>query len=264
MIMKEVRQLLRFNVDIVNHCNLNCVGCGHFSPLAKEYYLPLDSFKRDCEQLSKLTGGVIERMEIMGGEPLLHPQLIEFMAIARANFRGEINICTNGILVDKQPATFFEACSRYGVSIAITLYPISLDWNKIESLVEKYKVGLIKVGTKHHERRLWYKNHRDLSGKQNIQDNFSICRWGNNCIFLENGRLATCVMPFKTKYYNDYYHKNTFIVPDSDSIDIYNAANIDEILDFLSKPITCCRYCMPNDDELIDWKVSKKEIEEWS
>ena len=65
MIMKEVRQLLRFNVDIVNHCNLNCVGCGHFSPLAKEYYLPLDSFKRDCEQLSKLTGGVIERMEIM-------------------------------------------------------------------------------------------------------------------------------------------------------------------------------------------------------
>jgi hypothetical protein len=53
-------------------------------------------------------------------------------------------------------------------------------------------------------------------------------------------------------------------VPDSDSIDIYNASNIDEILDFLSKPITCCRYCMPNDDELIDWKVSKKEIEEWS
>ena len=34
--MKEKRELLRFNVDIVNHCNLNCISCGHFSPLAKK------------------------------------------------------------------------------------------------------------------------------------------------------------------------------------------------------------------------------------
>lgn len=77
--MKEVRKKLQFNIDIVNHCNLNCIGCGHFSPLATEYFLPVEEFKKDCERLNYLTNGDIERMEIMGGEPLLHPSIIEII-----------------------------------------------------------------------------------------------------------------------------------------------------------------------------------------
>ena len=262
--MKEVRQKLRFNIDIVNHCNLNCIGCGHFSPLATEYFLPVDEFKKDCERLSYLTNGDIERMEIMGGEPLLHPELIEIIRIARQNFKGEINICTNGILVDKQSPEFFEACRDNDVSIAITIYPINLNWDKIRSLLAEHKVNLIKVGTKNHDKRLWFKNHRDLSGTQDIEGNFSKCRWGNNCIILEHGRLATCVMPFKTQYYNEYYKKEAFIIPATDSISIYDTDDINVILRFLAKSVSCCRYCLPDKDELIDWEVSKKGIEEWS
>lgn len=262
--MKEARKLLRFNVDIVNHCNLNCVGCGHFSPLAKEFYLSDIDFLKDCERLNELTHGLIERIELMGGEPLLHPNIIRIMEIARNNFEGEINVCTNGILLEKQSSTFFEACNRLNISIAITIYPIKLNWTKIEEFSEQYRFNLIKVGTKHYNRRLWYKNHRDLSGKQDIKSNFLKCRWGNNCIFLENGRLSTCVMPFKSRYYNEFYNVDSFQIPESDSISIYDVNNIEEIFEFISKPVSCCRYCMPESDELIDWRVSKKEIEEWS
>ena len=262
--MKEVRKKLRFNIDIVNHCNLNCIGCGHFSPLATEYFLPVEEFKKDCERLNYLTNGDIERMEIMGGEPLLHPSIIEIIKIARQNFKGEINICTNGILVDKQSPEFFKVCRDNEVSIAITIYPIKLNWQKIEELLAEYEFNLIKVGTKNHDRRLWFKNHRDLSGSQDIEGSYSKCRWGNNCIILEHGRLATCVMPFKTKYYNEYYNKDVFNIPESDSISIYECDDINEILRFLSKSVSCCRYCLPDKDELIDWEVSKKDIEEWS
>lgn len=262
--MKIVREKLRFNIDIVNHCNLNCIGCGHFSPLASEYYLPIEEFKKDCERLNYLTKGNIERMEIMGGEPLLYPNLIDILKITRDNFNGEINLCTNGILVDRQSPEFFKACCDNNVTIAITIYPIQLNWQKINSLVVEHNVNLIKVGTKNHDRRLWFKNHRDLSGTQDIEINFKKCCWGNNCIILEHGRLATCVMPFKTKYYNDFYEKETFIVPQSDSISIYEHDDINDILRFLAKPISCCRYCLPDKDELINWEVSKKNIEEWS
>ena len=262
--LKEPRKLLRFNVDIVDHCNLNCCGCGHFSPLAKKHFLPVDVFRRDIERLSALTYGVVERMEIMGGEPLLHPDIVDIITIARQNFVGEINICTNGILIDKMPGIFFETCNKFKVTLAVTVYPIALDWGKIAAICNKSGVTLTKVGTKGHEQRLWYKNHRDLTGSQNIVSNFVDCRWGNNCIILENGRLATCVMPFKTRYYNEFYHCNSFEISENDSIDIYSTDSIDEILSFLSKPIPCCRYCMPNDDELIDWRVSEKDIEEWS
>lgn len=261
---KSKRKLLRFMVDIVNHCNLNCVACGHFSPLAAKYYLPLEEFKRDCERLSFLTGGIIERLELMGGEPLLHPRIIDFIKVARNCFQGEINICTNGILVDKQGEDFFDACNKNDVSLAITLYPISLNWDKINLLATTYNVTIKKVVTKNSDRRLWYKNKRDLTGKQDIFLNFSNCRWGNNCIILEHGRLATCVMPFKTKYYNEYYKTNTFQIQESDTIDIYKENNIDNILDFLAKPIYTCRYCLPNDDEIISWTISKREIDEWS
>lgn len=261
---KQKRNMLRFMVEIVNHCNLNCVGCGHFSPLADAYYLSIEEFQRDCERLSYLSGGVVERIEIMGGEPLLHPNVIKFIEVSRTYFQGEINLSTNGILVDKQPEEFFLACAKYDVSLAITLYPINLNWEKIYDLANKYKVTIKKVVSKNADRRLWFKNKRDLSGSQDIVANFIKCRWGNNCIILEHGRLATCVMPFKTRHYNDYYKTETFKIPESDSIDIYKVDSLDEILDFLSKPISTCRYCLPDEEEVIEWKVSKKQIYEWS
>lgn len=262
--MKEKRELLRFNVDIVKHCNLNCVGCGHFSPLAKKEFLDPTEFETDCRRLNVLTGGKIERLELMGGEPLLHPHLLDIMRIARKYFIGQINICTNGILVAEMSEDFFNACNELDIAIAITLYPINLNWYKIEKLINKHKVNLIKVSTKNHNSRIWFKNHRDLTGSQDIEKNFKICRWGNNCIILEHGRLATCVMPFKTAYYNQYYQVDTFKIPESDSINIYEAKDISEILEFLSKPISACRYCLPDKDEIIEWKVSNKQIEEWS
>ena len=251
--------LKKVYIEITNSCNLKCDFCIQNSSNVR--FIEEDKFKIILKKLKGYTNYLY--FHILG-EPLLHPSIIEIIKIARQNFKGEINICTNGILVDKQSPEFFKACRDNEVSIAITIYPIKLNWQKIEELLAEYEFNLIKVGTKNHDRRLWFKNHRDLSGSQDIEGNYSKCRWGNNCIILEHGRLATCVMPFKTKYYNEYYNKDVFNIPESDSISIYECDDINEILRFLSKSVSCCRYCLPDKDELIDWEVSKKDIEEWS
>ena len=38
------RNEMRFDIHLVDHCNLNCKGCLHFSPLSEEKYLEIQSF----------------------------------------------------------------------------------------------------------------------------------------------------------------------------------------------------------------------------
>lgn len=262
--MKKVRENLRFNVDIVSHCNLNCKCCGHFSPLATPEFLDVVEFQKDLERIAHLTNGEIDRLELMGGEPLLHPQICDFIRISRNLFPdAEINICTNGILLADQTVEFYETCASKEVAIAISNYPIQLPWDRIEEIRKKHKIKIYLVNTSGSDKRLWFKNHRDLTGSQDIESNFDNCPWGNNCVILEHGKLATCVLPFKAPYFNKFYLTDTFEITSSDYIDIYKAESIDEILTFLASPIKFCRYCKPMDDELIEWGTSKKSIEEW-
>lgn len=262
--MKPIRQLLRFNIDIVSHCNLNCKGCGHFSPLSSEGYVTLDSFRNDCRRLSELSGGIVERIDIMGGEPLLHPDILELLRICRNYFVGEINVCTNGILLPSMCDEFYEVCASNDINIAVTIYPIKLNWDTINKKAVSFNVTIKKIGTKGYDYRVWFKNKRDLTGGQDIDTNFEICPWGNNCIILEEGRMATCVMPLKSRFYNEFYQKDVFKTSPADFIDIYKVSSLNELMQFFSHSIPFCRYCKPADSEITDWGVSSKDIEEWS
>ena len=42
-------------VNLADHCNLNCQCCDHFSPLAKPTFLDYDQYVKDLQRLSELT-----------------------------------------------------------------------------------------------------------------------------------------------------------------------------------------------------------------
>lgn len=256
------RNLLRFNVDLTDHCNLNCNGCGHFSPIANEKYLDPISFEKDCKRLSELTNGKVKRIELMGGEPLLHPKLIDIICIARKYFEGKITIMTNGVLLLKQSDIFWTTCRNNKIDIDMTVYPINIDVENIKKKAEQFNVLFMLIGEDIDKPRLWYHNKRDLNGSQNYIENFSTCKWANNCIYLKDGKLSTCVLPLTVNHFNDFFGE-TFNVVKEDSIDIYEAESIQQILSFLSKPIKFCRYCLPNSDKLSKWEISKKSKAEW-
>jgi molybdenum cofactor biosynthesis enzyme MoaA len=70
----EARPSLRYvEYHLVEHCNLDCTGCGHFSPFAQEQFADPRSFEKDPAQLARLFGN-IGKIRLMGGEPLLHPE----------------------------------------------------------------------------------------------------------------------------------------------------------------------------------------------
>lgn len=100
-------------VNICDHCNLNCRGCDHFSPIADARFLDPKNIKKDLSQMRKILNEDVELVSVMGGEPLLHPQLDEILDAAREVFpHTDIWLSTNGILLLKQTDEFWNCCKK--------------------------------------------------------------------------------------------------------------------------------------------------------
>lgn len=82
------REQIVIGVHLVEHCNLKCKGCDNFSPLAAEEYVNVKQYANDLKRMSDLFGDNVERIDLYGGEPLLHPQIVDLLNIARENFHG--------------------------------------------------------------------------------------------------------------------------------------------------------------------------------
>jgi hypothetical protein len=260
------RKRLRFETDVVGHCNLNCKSCHHFSPLADQYFVKTEIFEKDFARLSQLAGRHNENIDIMGGEPLLHPEISTLLEIARKYFDGPINIVTNGLVLEKMNEIFWESCRKNNIRIIVTSYPIKINVKQIKKLAKKHSVAL-KIRSLLMNKHSWCRLPFDLNGRQCIMENRKLCLTVNTCIFLKDGRLSTCCLPLVADRFNNYFCKNTetsLEATDDDSNDIYKAKDIKEIYEFLSKPIPFCRYCRIKSWEIgIEWGVSKKEITEW-
>jgi MoaA/NifB/PqqE/SkfB family radical SAM enzyme len=208
--------------------------------------------------------GNIERLSLLGGEPLLHPNLVEILNIPRKYFKsGLINILTNGVLLLKQSKEFWETCKKNDIEIYITKYPIKLDFVQIEHLAELYGVRLVYEGQTSVSVKTLRLKPLDINGKQKIKYNFTHCYMSNYCVQLYQGRIYTCAVIPYVKYFNKQFGQK-LEVTEKDYIDIYQVKNINEIFEFLCKPMPFCRYCNIKKMKFgLDWSISRKAITEW-
>jgi len=266
--------LTHFEIHLTDHCNLNCWGCSHFSTLADETYLSLDSFANDMKRISELSSGNIVSINLQGGEPLLHPDLIKFFEISRLYFKKTIiRLITNGLLLNSMQESFWLSLKNNNIILAPTKYPINVPWDSIEQIAAKYGVNMYYYNSGYNSGKGDYKKHMicshiNIEGKHYPSDNpfdtYLNCYQGNRCIQLRNGRLYTCAIAAYAEYFSKYFNLN-LSVSDADSIDIYKATCIQEILDFLARPIPFCRYCSvvrePNEHI---WQISERKMAEWT
>ncbi|MDR0743153.1 MAG: radical SAM protein [Tannerella sp.] len=263
--MRRKKQIPILHIHLADHCNLNCRGCDNFSPLSPEVFAKIDVVERDCARISALSEGNVNEVQLLGGEPLLHPQVTAFNEIARKYFpTTPVKIVTNGILLLKQPDTFWESCRENRIEIMVTKYPVRLDHDKIERHVREQGVAFCFYGNTGSVPKTMQCAPLDVSGKQNPRDSFLRCSSANRCISLDDGKVYTCSLIPYVKYFNAHFGKN-LVVTEDDYIDIYKAQSIGEILDFTAKPPPFCRYC--NRKGMIwdiGYGISKKDVGEWT
>lgn len=256
-------QELQFEVDIVSHCNLNCKCCSQFSCIADEEYIDVEVMERDFKRLGKLFSGRCKRIYLIGGEPLLHPNLSMCMNIARAYFtEGEISVFTNGLLLLKQKDEFWQICREKKISIIVTKYPITLNYEDIMDRARKEQVSF-KFFTTSEDFKFMINLGLDIDGMQDMEHSFFQCHEANNCIKLRDGKLFPCTRPAAIYRFNHYFGFDLQVC-EADFIDIYKAVDKEQILRKLAEPIPFCRYCnVLKERSAVDWGKTEGKLEEW-
>lgn len=239
---------------LCDHCNLNCKGCGHCSPLVeKEQFTDLEQFKKDIKVLSKKL--IIDQIRLMGGEPLLHPQINDFIKATRKAFpKSDIRIVTNGILIPQMPESFWASLRNNDITVDMSKYPPCE--KKFDNYLQIIKGKNVKTGSINDAHRFF--NQVNTKGDSPIEETFRNCL-SKYCVNLWHSKLYTCPACY-THYYNLYFKKNK---PMPVAFDFYQASGKD-LEAALNKPIEFCRFCNTTKLKYFDWEQSQKELCEWN
>lgn len=280
------KERFRFEVNLADHCNLNCQCCDHFSPLAKPAFLDFEQYERDVRRLAELSEHKMERATLLGGEPLLNDRLIDYIRVTREAYpQAHIAVFTNGLLLDKwgKERGLWEVVNEYDVEFNVTVYPIDVDFDPVKEALEQHHIPYSEQGVSlhynknrkalvhflydvnpfEHDRVKWSTRHPfDLNGMQEPFQ-FANCYHFNECITLRNGHLYTCpIIPYSS-FFNEYFHQNLETSLE-DSVDIYSVKSYEELVERLTRRPPFCRYCKVQCRCRIKWKQSEHSIEEWS
>lgn len=95
-------------------CNLRCAMCNHWRE-RRAAPLRIDRLRAVVDELAALG---CRKIHITGGEPTLHPDLVEFIAHS-AGHGLRVTMTSNGTLIDKDRAKQLAAAGLHGVNISI-------------------------------------------------------------------------------------------------------------------------------------------------
>ena len=226
-------ELSQLEIHLADHCNLNCKGCAHFSNLVQEEVFPdLSTFEKDIQRLSELFDNIREFF-FLGGEPLLNPQVKDFLYAYRKAFPYScINLVTNGLLILVMDEDLIRAVKETGCKLNISNYNC-LDSERIVRFLEEKGLSYdLRQGKGSFTKYLNSEGNGD-------EDVFRHCgrKW---CTFLRDGRIAACSQPFTIRYFNRYFHTH---FSEEGSFSLYEDLNGKEMLRRLQQPMEACKYC---------------------
>ena len=251
-------RLYHFEIHITDHCNLNCKGCGHFSNLCPPTFLELDEFESDMAAVAERLD--VDDIWLLGGEPLLHPRIAEFVRAARRILPdSRISVQTNATLVTRMGEEFWCALAETNTVLLCDLYPIGLPVDEIDALGEKNGVVVEWTGY----RDQFFKIPIDVEGHQDPADSFIRCDGLCNCPVVRHGRIYPCPFAAYADVFAEHFDIAGLEVTDADSMSVHDDRDPREILGFLLKPIPWCRHCDFDSFEMYPWGRSHRQLDEW-
>jgi cyclic pyranopterin phosphate synthase len=232
----------RCELDIVHHCNLSCRACTHLSPWAAKYFVDPDQVVSDLSVLAKYCH--LKGVGLLGGEPLLHPDLLGVIdAIRKSGIIERIAVVTNGVLLWRMPEAFWRSVDV----VVISLYP------GYEISVEELKVYQQRAREHGVDLRLKYQDsfresHSALgtTDARLVRRIYSTCKTARvwRCHTLIDGYFYRCP---RSAFIPRYLHSSPWPNVAIDGLKVEHRGTFgDDLLNFLSRetPLESCRYCL--------------------
>jgi hypothetical protein len=110
--------LPNLEINVANGCNLKCEYCSHFGRYMKGI-VPLEELVQWYKTWSPKIAP--EHIKLIGGEPLLHPDIIAVIEETRRFWpNSEIEFITNGLLFPKADQRLFFAICKHDVRVTVS------------------------------------------------------------------------------------------------------------------------------------------------
>lgn len=241
---KVLTQGLEYSVSY--HCNLRCAGCSHLSPFSQKKFPSLDNF---CADIKKLSEGLhTSDFRLMGGEPLLNPEINEFIKETRkSGITDSVGVTTNGLLLHTMNDDFWENVDLIRISIYPDNHPQEKFINIFKEHAAEFNTKLLIFSKSRFRTALVTEPHpRDW-----ITDMiFKTCGATHlgHCHMIHEGKLYKCpASPFLPEYLGKMGRES--YNPANDAFDIHNSLDIfHDLKDFLTSPqsLEACRFCLGN------------------
>jgi len=227
---------------ITEHCNLRCANCDHASPILNERFAALERFSSDLKAVAPFMRA--DDLRILGGEPLLHPQLLDFLRIARTvGISNTITLVTNGVLLHQAPPELWSLIDRLWVSV----YPkvtLRLDLESIRVLCKQHGVlPDIRMIESFHQTIVNHKNGNPAL----VQRVYDRCKLAHEwmCYTLYDGYFYKCApAPFLAKR---LARRGLSPGPASDGVKLtFDPELREQLRAYLSceQPLEACSYCL--------------------
>ena len=250
IILRNKLEFIEFH--LVDSCNLKCKGCTSFSNISKKSnFIDTRLLEIRLQKLTKLF--TIETIRLLGGEPLLHPDINNILRTVRQCLGySHIELFTNGILLNKMPQAFFETCYKNNINIVISQYPILKNKDEIKQILSSFKINYSFSPI-----IFSFSANLNPKGNSNKEETFKNCRH-TYYKTLKEDNIYICPICAYINQYNEYFNKN---IPIGNGINIYTNSTR-KIFNYLKKPEETCKYCT-NLTKYIDWEClnSPKETD---
>lgn len=249
---EERPSLSYFEVPITDNCNLNCKGCLFASNITQGIqHVTFTELERDAKRMSELFFDV-PWIRILGGEPLMHPDIKEILKCYRKYFPdSEIDLCTNGLLVPKMDDKFWECIRKERISIHVSGYkPTYSLLDKIDSVFKEQRIPYFVL--KRDEFVKYYTDKPD----NDMQKSFKKCI-ASGCHEVYRGRLSTCSAVIAFEKLKESFGVEYRIAENEDWFNIHDV-EIDawEVKRKLDSPSYVCKYCSDSKMESFKWDYS--------
>jgi MoaA/NifB/PqqE/SkfB family radical SAM enzyme len=259
MLARQRPVLYHLDVHLTDHCNLNCRGCEHYSSISDPAFADVQRTVRDLERLAVLFDN-IEQVYLLGGEPLLHPQVETFVRESRRIFpHTRLYVMTNGVLVTRMPDSFWETLNTESATLLCDSYPINIDHERIDELGRTH--GVTVEWMKPAEQ--FFKIPLDPTASCDPAKSFDRCRGLSNCAIVRDGAMYPCAHIAYADIPSKKFDLPQILPTEADSISIHGEVSGDEIIDFLMAPIPWCAHCDFDAFSRYEWSRGKGEPSEW-
>ncbi|MFZ6186084.1 radical SAM protein [Nannocystis pusilla] len=239
-----------FELHVVEHCNLRCAHCCNMSPYLAERTLTVAEIEAMCRTMA--THLQVDVFKIMGGEPLLHPEITAVLrAIRRSGISETIRLFTNGLRLHAMDDAFWGALDELTIShyTSAPVRPAHLEAARAKARAFDVVLNVKPVGEFSEVMRA-AREHDDAA----IRDTYERCWLRHRCLVVRRGKFYMCTRAaYAEEFHRDIVHgahpddREAALARDGVPLDTPDLGAA--LLSYLNRaePLVSCRFCHGGD-----------------